>query len=46
MELTTGVSIASIIVGFGFSAFTGVAAGFYPAWKAAKMNPIDALHYE
>ena len=46
MELTTGVSIASILVGFGFSAFTGVAAGFYPAWKAAKMNPIDALHYE
>jgi len=46
MELTTGVSIASILVGFGFSAFTGIAAGFYPAWKAAKMNPIDALHYE
>ena len=46
MELTTGVSLASIIVGFGFSAFTGVAAGFYPAWKAAKMNPIDALHFE
>jgi putative ABC transport system permease protein len=46
MELATGVSIASILVGFGFSAFTGVAAGFYPAWKAAKMNPIDALHYE
>ncbi len=46
MELTTGVSIFSILVGFGFSSFTGVAAGFYPAWKAAKMNPIDALHYE
>jgi putative ABC transport system permease protein len=46
MELATGVSLASIMIGFGFSAFTGVVAGFYPAWKAAKMNPIDSLHYE
>jgi len=46
MELSTGVSLAAILVGFGFSAFTGVVAGFYPAWKAAKMNPIDSLHYE
>jgi putative ABC transport system permease protein len=46
MNLTTGVSVAVIMVGFGFSAFTGVAAGFYPAWKAAKMNPIDSLHFE
>ncbi len=46
MELSTGVSLTSILVGFGFSSFTGVAAGFYPAWKAAKMNPIDSLHYE
>jgi putative ABC transport system permease protein len=34
------------MVGFGFSAFTGVVSGFYPAWKAAKMNPIDSLHFE
>jgi len=46
MNLTTGVSVAVIMVGFGFSAFTGVVAGFYPAWKAAKMNPIDSLHFE
>lgn len=46
MELTTGVSITSIVIGFGFSAFTGIAAGFYPAWKAARMNPIDSLHFE
>jgi putative ABC transport system permease protein len=46
MNLTTGVSVAVIMVGFGFSAFVGVVAGFYPAWKAAKMNPIDSLHFE
>ena len=46
MSLSTGVSMAVIMVGFGFSAFTGIIAGFYPAWKAAKMNPIDSLHFE
>jgi putative ABC transport system permease protein len=46
MKLTTGVSLTVIMVGFGFSSFVGVAAGFYPAWKAAKMNPIDSLHFE
>ena len=46
MELSTGVSLGVIAVGFGFSSFVGIVAGFYPAWKAAKMNPIDSLHFE
>jgi putative ABC transport system permease protein len=46
MSLSTGVSVSSIVVGFGFSAFVGIVAGFYPAWKAARMNPIDALHFD
>jgi putative ABC transport system permease protein len=40
------VSPWSILLGFGFSAATGVFFGWYPARKASRMNPIDALRYE
>lgn len=39
-------SIASIIIAVGFSMGIGVFFGYYPANKAAKLNPIDALRYE
>ena len=37
---------SSIILAFVFSAFVGVGFGYYPAWKASLLNPIDALKYE
>lgn len=44
--LQTQVSITSVLLAFGVSAFIGIVFGYYPARRAASLNPIDALRYE
>ena len=44
--ITTTISLQSIALAVGVSAAIGIVFGWYPARRAARLNPIDALRYE
>lgn len=46
LNLQTSVTIGSVLLAFGVSAGIGILFGFYPARRAAGLNPIEALRYE
>ena len=46
LGIRTSTSLVSIVVAFGISVLIGIVFGVYPAYKAANMNPIEALRHQ
>ncbi|HRY27901.1 MAG TPA: ABC transporter permease [Candidatus Moranbacteria bacterium] len=45
-NLQLSLTLNSVLLGVGFSMATGIIFGYYPAWKASKLSPMEALRKE
>lgn len=46
MDMTVVPSLSAVVIAFSVSALIGITFGYFPAKKAAKLNPIDALRHD